>query len=99
MASNVSMGLNLSSWLSQVGQHVTVVSGGYSEYAITKPALCYPVRQASAEAVAVSLSGLTAAAALLVSPRLPNTETPMSFSKRQSQWHERDLQFSANCKK
>ena len=51
----------------QVGQAVTVKRGGFAEYATTGVANCFPVRDASAEAVAVALSGLTAAAALLVS--------------------------------
>ena len=51
----------------QVGQAVTVKRGGFAEYATTGAANCFPVRAASAEAVAVALSGLTAAAALLVS--------------------------------
>ena len=57
----------------QVGQHVTVgSSGAFAEYVIAGVASCYPVQQASAEAVAVSLSGLTAAGALEVGNALFN---------------------------
>lgn len=53
-------------YMVQVGQAVTVLGGGYGEYAVSKEAMCFPIREASAEAVAITLSGLTAAAALLV---------------------------------
>ena len=41
-------------------------AGGFGEYVTAKAASCHPVREASAEAVAVGLSGVTAAAAILV---------------------------------
>jgi len=50
---------------SQVGQAVAATGAGYSQYATLKAASCFPIREATPEAVAVSLSGLTAAAALL----------------------------------
>ena len=45
---------------------MAVTGAGYSQYAIVKAAMCFPLKESSAEAVAVSLSGLTAAGALLV---------------------------------
>jgi NADPH-dependent curcumin reductase CurA len=59
----------------EVGQAVAVTGAGYTEYAIAKAALCFPVQEPSAEAVAVSLSGLTAACALLVTGELKQGET------------------------
>lgn len=47
-----------------------MTGAGYAQYATIKAAACFPVKEASAEAVAVSLSGLTAAGALLVSSLL-----------------------------
>ena len=52
--------------LVQVGQAVAATGAGYAQYAIMKAAMCFPINEASAEAVAVCLSGLTAAGALLV---------------------------------
>lgn len=49
----------------KVGQAVAATGAGYSQYATVKAATCFPIREATPEAVAVSLSGLTAAAALL----------------------------------
>ena len=53
--------------LAQVGQPVACSgSGAFAEYVVAKASSCYAVRESSAEAVAVSLSGLTAAGALEV---------------------------------
>lgn len=49
-----------------MGQAVAATGAGYAQYSILKAATCFPVKEANAEAVAVSLSGLTAAGALLV---------------------------------
>ena len=53
----------------QVGQTVACLgSGAFSEYVTAKAASCYPIREASAQACACVVSGLTAAAALEVRP-------------------------------
>ena len=45
---------------------MAVTGAGYTQYAVMMATACYPIREATPEAVAVALSGLTAAAALLV---------------------------------
>ncbi|KAK9810466.1 hypothetical protein WJX72_011155 [[Myrmecia] bisecta] len=50
----------------KVGQHVTFVGGAFGEYVTAKAATCWPVQQALPEAVALTISGVTAAAALEV---------------------------------
>ncbi|GAB4813339.1 hypothetical protein N2152v2_000385 [Parachlorella kessleri] len=47
-----------------VGQHVTFVGGGFSEYVIAKAAACWPIKEATPEAVALTISGTVAATAL-----------------------------------
>jgi hypothetical protein len=65
-----------------VGQAVAATGAGYSQYATLKAATCFPIREATPEAVAVSLSGLTAAAALLVigNPQCFTKHTSCNFS-------------------
>ena len=54
----------------QVGQTVACLgSGAFSQYVTAKAASCYPIREATAEACACVVSGLTAAAALEVGHR------------------------------
>jgi NADPH:quinone reductase-like Zn-dependent oxidoreductase len=47
-----------------VGQAVTFVGGAFSEYVVAKAALCWPVPEPSPEAVACTISGTVAGAAL-----------------------------------
>lgn len=48
----------------QPGQHVTFIGGAFSEYFVGKAALCWPVEAATPEAVALTISGTVANAAL-----------------------------------
>lgn len=78
----------------QVGQHVACgSSGAFAEYVIANAASCYPVREASAEAVGVSLSGLTAAAALEVGAGILTTghQSPALICHAVPQWHQAPL--------
>lgn len=53
--------------LLQVNQAVTTAgANAFAEYVVASAESCYPVKEATGEAVAVSLSGLTAAGALEV---------------------------------
>ncbi|GAB1421855.1 NADPH:quinone oxidoreductase family protein [Anaerolineales bacterium] len=59
----------------KVGDHVSVLSGGYSEYFLTKARFAIPVPQATAEVVGLMVSGLTAIIALEEIARIKKGET------------------------
>lgn len=67
----------------QIGQHVACNGGNaFSEYTLAKATSCTPVARATAEIVAVTLSGLTAIAALEVSRPAGHGSTSQEESGR-----------------
>ena len=79
------------SW--QVGQTVACMgSGAFAEYVTAKAGSCYPIREASAEACAVLISGLTAAAALEVQLAAPSDLVQTSWRRLHTLAHRSETQ-------
>jgi len=57
------------------GQHVTFIGGAFSEYVVAKAALCWKVPTPSAEAVALTISGTVANAALKYVGKMQSGDT------------------------
>jgi NADPH:quinone reductase-like Zn-dependent oxidoreductase len=57
------------------GQHVTFIGGAFSEYVVAKAALCWPVPSPTPEAVALTISGTVANAALKYVGKMKSGDT------------------------
>ncbi|KAH7616945.1 hypothetical protein Ndes2526B_g09051 [Nannochloris sp. 'desiccata'] len=69
----VSVGLGVTNL--HPGQHITFIGGAFSEYAVAKAALCWPVPSPTPEAVALTISGTVANAALKYVGKMQSGDT------------------------